>query len=139
MRSILLASFSLALAACGTDAPPPEPPPSDAIRAAGFLSTSTAPDALGCDDAELVCDPEVEPAPPQPDPVAEPVQDVPPSLGASASCDPNYAGCVPIDDVDVDCAGGSGNGPSYAAGPVRVVGRDVYGLDRDGDRVGCDR
>lgn len=52
-------------------------------------------------------------------------------------CDPNYSGCVPIDS-DVDCAGGSGNGPSYARGPVRVIGSDVYGLDRDGDGVGCE-
>lgn len=55
-----------------------------------------------------------------------------------ADCDPNYSGdCVPV-DTDVDCAGGSGNGPSYVEGPVRVVGTDIYGLDRDGDGVGCD-
>lgn len=53
-------------------------------------------------------------------------------------CDPNYAGaCVPIAS-DVDCAGGSGNGPAYVQGPVRVVGTDIYDLDRDGDGVGCD-
>ncbi|HYN97581.1 MAG TPA: G5 domain-containing protein, partial [Pilimelia sp.] len=53
-------------------------------------------------------------------------------------CDPNYAGaCVPVSS-DVDCAGGSGNGPAYVAGPVRVVGGDIYDLDRDGDGVGCD-
>ena len=52
-------------------------------------------------------------------------------------CDPNYAGaCVPIAS-DVDCAGGSGNGPAYVRGPVRVVDRDIYGLDRDGDGIGC--
>ncbi|WP_245906000.1 hypothetical protein [Mycolicibacterium palauense] len=50
---------------------------------------------------------------------------------------PNYAGaCVPIAS-DVDCAGGSGNGPAYVAGPVQVIGTDIYGLDRDGDGVGC--
>ena len=53
-------------------------------------------------------------------------------------CDPNYSGaCVPIAD-DVDCAGGSGNGPAYVRGPVSVVGDDVYGLDRDGDGTACD-
>jgi resuscitation-promoting factor RpfB len=53
-------------------------------------------------------------------------------------CDPNYSGaCVPIAS-DVDCAGGSGNGPAYVQGPVRVVGTDVYGLDADGDGIGCD-
>lgn len=56
----------------------------------------------------------------------------------SSSCDANYSGpCVPVDS-DVDCAGGSGNGPSYVQGPVRVVGSDIYGLDRDGDGIGCD-
>jgi hypothetical protein len=44
---------------------------------------------------------------------------------------------VPIAS-DVDCAGGSGNGPAYVSGPVRVVGSDIYGLDRDGDGVGCE-
>lgn len=52
-------------------------------------------------------------------------------------CDPNYSGCVPIAE-DVDCAGGSGNGPAYVEGPVEVIGRDVYGLDDDGDGIGCD-
>ena len=61
-----------------------------------------------------------------------------PAAEAPASCDPNYAGaCVPIAS-DVDCAGGSGNGPAYVAGPVRVVGQDIYDLDRDGDGVACE-
>lgn len=55
-----------------------------------------------------------------------------------SNCDPNYLGaCVPIAS-DVDCAGGSGNGPAYVSGPVRVIGSDIYGLDRDGDGVGCE-
>jgi resuscitation-promoting factor RpfB len=57
----------------------------------------------------------------------------------SGDCDPNYAGaCVPIAS-DVDCAGGSGNGPAYVRGPVRVIGTDIYDLDRDGDGIGCDK
>lgn len=56
----------------------------------------------------------------------------------SGDCDPNYSGaCVPVAG-DVDCAGGSGNGPEYVDGPVRVVGDDVYDLDRDGDGIACD-
>ncbi len=59
-------------------------------------------------------------------------------VDTSGGCDPNYSGaCVPIDS-DVDCAGGSGNGPSYVSGPVTVVGSDIYDLDRDGDGIGCD-
>ncbi len=65
-----------------------------------------------------------------------------PLAGAAAqaqNCDENYEGaCVPVAS-DVDCAGGSGNGPAYVRGPVYVVGSDIYDLDRDGDGVGCDR
>lgn len=56
---------------------------------------------------------------------------------APTACDPNYDPCVPIAS-DVDCAGGSGNGPAYVSGPVRVIGRDVYGLDSNGDGYGCE-
>ena len=58
--------------------------------------------------------------------------------GSSGGCHPDYDPCVPHDPVDVDCEGGSGNGPSYVTGPVRVTGDDVYGLDRDGNGVGCE-
>lgn len=54
-----------------------------------------------------------------------------------SDCDPNYSGCVPIAS-DVDCAGGSGNGPAYVQGPVSVIGSDIYGLDSDGDGIGCE-
>jgi hypothetical protein len=55
-----------------------------------------------------------------------------------SACDPNYSGaCVPIAS-DVDCAGGSGNGPKYVKGPVAVIGDDIYGLDADHDGVGCE-
>ncbi|MGZ9812305.1 hypothetical protein ACXN5S_17725 [Pseudoroseicyclus sp. H15] len=57
---------------------------------------------------------------------------------AQSQCDPNYTGaCVPIAS-DVDCAGGNGNGPAYVQGPVRVVGRDIYKLDADGDGIACE-
>lgn len=52
-------------------------------------------------------------------------------------CNPNYSGCVP-NASDVDCAGGSGDGPKYVQGPLRVTGRDVYGLDRDRDGIACE-
>ncbi len=57
---------------------------------------------------------------------------------AQEGYDPNYGdACVPIAS-DVDCAGGSGNGPAYVQGPVTVVGTDIYDLDRDGDGIGCE-
>lgn len=55
----------------------------------------------------------------------------------SQGCDPNYSPCVPISS-DVDCAGGSGNGPEYVEGPVTVIGSDIYDLDRDSDGIGCE-
>ncbi|GIH09135.1 hypothetical protein Rhe02_72020 [Rhizocola hellebori] len=53
------------------------------------------------------------------------------------NCDPNYSGCVPIAS-DVDCAGGSGNGPAYVEGPINVIGQDIYDLDRDHDGIACE-
>jgi hypothetical protein len=83
-----------------------------------------------------VATPRPAPAPkpvPKPAPAAKP-----PARAATGGCNSNYSPCVPDDPKDVDCRGGSGNGPSYVAGPVRVTGSDVYGLDRDGDGVGCE-
>jgi hypothetical protein len=44
---------------------------------------------------------------PAPTTVAPAAQPKPPPSG----CDPNYSGCVPI-AKDVDCEGGSGDGPA---------------------------
>lgn len=61
-----------------------------------------------------------------------------PATTQALSCHPSYEGaCVPFGVSDVDCAGGSGDGPNYV-GRVRVVGPDVYGLDRDNDGIGCE-
>ncbi len=76
------------------------------------------------------------PNPTAPKPTA-PKPTAPKQASPRSGCDSNYSGCVPIDS-DVDCAGGSGNGPSYVSGPVRVIGSDIYGLDRDGDGIACD-
>lgn len=61
-----------------------------------------------------------------------------PAPKPKSNCDPNYSGaCVPVAS-DVDCAGGSGNGPAYVSGPVTVIGTDIYDLDRDGNGTGCE-
>jgi hypothetical protein len=63
----------------------------------------------------------------------------PPPVEPASDCDSNYAdGCVPIAS-DVDCAWGTGNGPAYFDGVARVVGADVYDLDRDGDGYACEQ
>ena len=62
----------------------------------------------------------------------------PASSTTTSNCDENYAqACVPI-AYDVDCAGGGGNGPAYFSGTAKVVGDDIYDLDRDGDGWVCD-
>lgn len=53
------------------------------------------------------------------------------------SCHPSYSGCLNPNASDYDCEGGSGNGPYYT-GAVRVIGPDVFGLDRDKDGWGCE-
>ncbi|HEU4715143.1 MAG TPA: hypothetical protein VFS76_26580 [Pyrinomonadaceae bacterium] len=72
------------------------------------------------------------PAANQPTSHASPAVDTP-----GQDCDPNYDPCVPI-ATDVDCAGGRGNGPEYVQGPVKVVGKDIYGLDKDNNGIGCE-
>ena len=80
--------------------------------------------------------PTTVPPPPVAPPTAAP-QTSPPVAPAPSSCDPNYTGCVQVAS-DVDCAGGSGNGPAYVNGPVQIIGSDVYDLDSDGDGIGCE-
>lgn len=56
----------------------------------------------------------------------------------ASECDPNYSGaCLDPYASDYDCEGGSGNGPDYT-GEVTVVGVDHYGLDANGDGIGCE-
>jgi len=56
------------------------------------------------------------------------------------NCTPGYRPCIPNRRSDVDCYGGSGNGPRYTkAGVVyRVRGADRYRLDADNDGRGCE-
>lgn len=63
-----------------------------------------------------------------------------PADAAKKRCHPNYKGaCLKPNAGDYDCAGGSGNGPNYVRGPVRVVGgKDPFRLDADRDGLGCE-
>jgi len=98
-------------------------------RAGDFVGVALDVSQVGGD--ELITDP-ADCAPP-------PSTTPPPATPTPAdNCDPNYVGaCVPADASDVDCAGGSGDGPEYV-GPVQVVGSDPYGLDADGDGYACE-
>ncbi len=47
--------------------------------------------------------------------------------------------CIAPRAGDVDCPDGTGNGPTYApTTDFRVVGPDVFGLDRDNDGIACE-
>jgi PASTA domain len=75
-------------------------------------------------------------APPPPPSTAPPA---PPPTAPPRSCHSSYEGeCLKVGIGDYDCAGGSGNGPNYVQGTVRVVGPDEFDLDRDGDGWGCE-
>ena len=59
---------------------------------------------------------------------------------ARTSCTPGYSPCIRNKASDVDCYGGSGNGPRYTKPGVvyQVRGSDPYGLDADHDGKGCE-
>lgn len=52
-----------------------------------------------------------------------------PAPPRGVTCSPNYSSCLPI-VLDLNC--------DDVAGSVLVLGQDVYGLDGDGDGIGCD-
>lgn len=68
--------------------------------------------------------------------VVRPVAPPPPPPPVQ-SCTAGYSPCL-APASDYDCAGGSGDGPQYAYGPIRVTGSDPYDLDRDGDGIACE-
>jgi PASTA domain len=75
-------------------------------------------------------------APPPPPTTAPP----PPTTTPARNCDPSYPDvCLDPNALDYDCAGGSGDGPRYVNGPIRVRPPDPFDLDREGDGWGCER
>jgi hypothetical protein len=68
--------------------------------------------------------------------VAKPKPEPPDDVENGTDCQ-GYMPCIPP-GPDVDCAGGTGDGPRYVDGPVTVTGSDPYGLDGDGDGTGCE-
>ena len=53
-------------------------------------------------------------------------------MGGSGSCNDNYSdACVPNVKYDIDC--------KAVGHRVKVIGKDVYHFDADGDGSGCER
>lgn len=121
--TLLVLNAVFASADSKTPAPTPQPTP-QAIQETPTIPAPSAPKPTPTPTPI----PKETPKPPAPKPTPE---------KPKQSCDPNYSGCVPIDS-DVDCAGGSGNGPSYVRGPITVIGSDIYDLDRDNDGTACE-
>jgi hypothetical protein len=66
-------------------------------------------------------------------------QPPPPPTTSARNCHPSYEGaCLDPTASDYDCAGGSGNGPKYVQGPVKVRPPDPFDLDADADGLGCE-
>ena len=75
----------------------------------------------------------------QPAPLPDPAPSETVPAEPQDDCHPSYRGdCLDPGASDYDCAGGSGDGPEYANGPIEVVGDDEYDLDRDGDGTACE-
>lgn len=123
-------------AIAGPDADPQRAQFPGGVEVAGAQPTGATTGSTGATTGSTIIVPATT-APPTTGAPPPPTTVVVQPLLPQTSCHPSYAPCVPIDD-DVDCAGGSGNGPSYVSGPIRVIGDDEYGLDDDGDGVGCE-
>ncbi|HSK56346.1 MAG TPA: hypothetical protein VK908_13895 [Jiangellales bacterium] len=138
MASMLLALIFLAgTAGCGTDAPEPALTPAANTPSPTESATENAEREAAEEAARLEAEREAaeEAARLEAEQAAAEeaarLEAPPPD-----ECHPSYDPCVPIAS-DVDCEGGSGDGPLYT-GRVRVIGPDEYDLDRDGDGVGCE-
>jgi hypothetical protein len=126
-------------------APPTTAPPTTApTTTAAPTTTTTAPPTTAA-PPPTTTPPTTRPPVTAPPATSPPATDPPTAIappddrpGRDGGCDPNYSGCVPV-ARDVDCRGGRGDGPEYVDGPVRVIGRDIYDLDRNGDGIGCER
>ena len=121
-------------AAAASTAASTAPPPSVATVAPTTAATTrppVTPKAAPRPAPKPVPKPAPKPAPkPTPKPVAAP----------PSACDPSYPDVCLKDGIgDYDCSSGSGNGPNYVAGPVRVVGSDPFGLDANHDGFGCEK
>ena len=51
-----------------------------------------------------------------------------------AECDQNYSGCIPLYSSDLNCS----DIKELGLAPVKIIGKDVHRLDRNGNNVGCE-
>ena len=66
-------------------------------------------------------------------PAATPTNSPVTAPSASAGCDPNYGGCVPLYPPDLNCS----DIKALGLAPVTSTGNDPHKLDADGDGTAC--
>jgi hypothetical protein len=119
--------------------PPKNVPKVQASNSSNNTSVKSESPLIAAPNPEPIVEPTPAPQPvtPPPTPVVVPAPAPAPTPQPEANCTPGYSPCI-APGSDVDCAGGIGNGPRYVSGPVQVTGSDPYGLDRDGNGIGCE-
>jgi hypothetical protein len=119
--------------------PPDNVPKAQASSSSNNTSVKSESPLITAPNPEPIVEPTPasQPVTPPPTPVVVQAPAPAPTPQPEAICTPGYSPCI-APGSDVDCAGGSGNGPRYVSGPVQVTGSDPYGLDRDGDGIGCE-
>jgi hypothetical protein len=105
---------------------------------AAATPSSAAPAAALATSAPQLATTASKPRPARSKPTTSPPKAQSSAAAEPKNCDPAYPEVCLHDGIgDYDCAGGSGNGPNYVDGPVKVLAPDPFGLDRDGDGIGC--
>lgn len=141
---LLLPVFALLAVACEEEEAGPAPSPTVVAEVAETPAAQVPTEMPATPVPPTNTPVPVEPTePPPPPPTNTPVPPPPPLPPTepppqAQNCHPSYEGaCLDPNCSDYDCAGGSGDGPCYT-GRVKVVGPDVFRLDRDGDGWGCE-
>ncbi|WP_322778857.1 hypothetical protein [Frankia sp. Cas4] len=119
---------------------PPAPQPavavattsaSAAVSAAGNAATAPTTHPVSRPSAQAAA--QVPAAAPAPRPATTA------AAAPAGNCDPAYPDVCLHDGIgDYDCAGGSGDGPNYVQGPLRVRPPDPFKLDGNHDGTGCE-
>ncbi len=121
---------------CSDDTAVLEAPQEPTLAPSPTTAPTLAPTPTATETPEQATSPTPAPEPTKPPPEPNESQAEEP---VTQNCDTSYPDvCIPIGAADYDCAGGSGNGPNYIRGPLRVLPPDPHGLDRDGDGIGCE-
>jgi hypothetical protein len=103
------------------------------LSSTAYVAAGGGSSSMDASPAEAVARPQALPLNPNTRVVAPTVYYVPQTIYYMGT------GATAQGSGDVDCAGGTGNGPNYVQGPVTITGSDPNGLDKDKDGIGCER